>query len=137
MILADVMDEIGDVAETIPGLHVYRWPVDEATPPAAWPTYPVELGVLGSFQRGTMRWQGGLIVAVGRIWDRATRDQLSKYVSDDGPESITAAFYAHDWQACAYAQPVRWRPDAINLAGVDLMAAVLDLDIAGPGLREG
>lgn len=137
MNLAAVMDEIGDVAETIPGLHVYRWPVDEATPPAAWPTYPAEMPFDAAFQRGTDRWSGGLLVVVGRVWGRAARDQLSKYVSGDGRDSIVAAFLAHDWRACAYARPTRAVPDAIQVGGVDMLAALFELDIAGPGTTEG
>lgn len=137
MRLADVMDELAAVAETIPGLTAYGWPTDEASPPAAWPTYPVEMDPLAAFQQGTVRWQAGLWVAVGKVWDRETRDSLSRFTADDGAESIVAAFLAHDWQACAYAQPVRWTFDAITIAGVEMMAALLDLDIAGPGLQEG
>ena len=137
MRLADVMDEVAVVAGTIPGLTTYAWPTDEASPPAAWPTYPVEMTVNVAFQRGTDRWQGGLWVATGRVWDRETRDALSRYTAGDGPESIVAAFFAHDWQACGYARPVRWTFDAITIAGVEMMAALLDLDIAGPGLQEG
>lgn len=137
MNLADVMDEIGDVAATIDSLHVYRWPADQVTPPAAWPTYPVAIEFDAAFQRGTDRWQAGLIVAAGKVYDRATRNQLARYTDGDGPESIKAAFWSHDWQACAYARPVRVTFDAITVAGVDLMAALFELDIAGPGLREG
>lgn len=137
MRLADVMQEIADVAGQVPGLHVYGWPVDEATPPAAWPTYPVEMDPLAAFQQGTVRWQGGLWVAVGKVWDRATRDQLSAYTADDGAESIVARFLPHDWQACSYVTPVRWTFDALTISGVEMMAALLSLDIAGPGLQEG
>lgn len=137
MRLADVMQEIADVAGKVPGLHTYGWPTDEATPPAAWPTYPTKMDPLAAFRQGTVRWECGLWVAVGRVWDRATRDQLSDFTADDGPQSIVAQILAHDWQACSYATPGEWVIDAINLAGVDLMAALLPLDIAGPGLQEG
>lgn len=137
MILADVMQELADVADGIPGLTCYGWPTEEATPPAAWPIYPARMPVNAAFQRGTDRWQGGLWVAVGRVWDKATRDQLSRYTAGDGPESVIAAYFAHDWQTCAYARPVEWTFDAIQLAGVEMMAALLELDIAGPGATEG
>lgn len=136
MNLADVMDEIGDVADTIAGLRVYRWPADEITPPAAMVTYPESVDFTVAFQRGTDRWQGGLLVAAGRVWDRAARDQMSRYVSGDGAESIMAAFYAHDWQSCAYVRPVRATFDAIQVAGVEYIAALFELDIAGPGTQE-
>lgn len=137
MKLSAVMDELAAVAGQAPGLHTYGWPVDEATPPAAWPTYPQEMDPLAAFRQGTVRWRAGLWVAVGKVWDRATRDQLSAYTADDGPESIVALFLAHDWQACSYAAPVRWTFDAVTIGAVEMMAALLELDIAGPGLQEG
>lgn len=137
MNLADVMDEIGDVADTIAGLRVYRWPADEITAPAAMVTYPEAIEFDAAFQRGTDRWAGpGLLVATGRLYDRSARDQISRYVSGDGPESIVAAFYAHDWQTCAYARPVRATFDAIQVAGVEYLAALFELDIAGNGTED-
>lgn len=136
MILSRVMDEIGDVADTIDGLHVYRYPADEITPPAAMVTYPEAIEFDAAFQRGTDQWTGGLLVAGGRVWDRAARDQMSRYVSGDGAESIKAAFYAHDWQSCAYVRPVRATFDAIQVAGVEYIAALFELQIAGNGTEE-
>lgn len=133
MILADVMDELAAVADTIGGLHCYGWPTEQATPPAAWPTYPVVMSALAAFQGGTYRWQAGLWVAVGRVWDKATRDQLSRYTAEEGPDSVVEAYMNHDWQSCAYARPVEWTFDALTIAGVEMMAALLTLDIAGPG----
>ncbi len=137
MRLDQVMDEIAAVADQIPGLTTYAWPADEISPPAAMVTYPEEISLDTAFQRGTDRWNGGLIVLVDRVWDRSTRDQISRYTAGDGPESIKAAFYAHDWQACAYVNPRRVTFDVIAVAGVDYLAALFDLDIAGNGTQEG
>lgn len=137
MNLTDVMQELADVADMVEGLNCYGWPAEEATPPAAWPTYPARMPVNAAFRRGTDRWQGGLWVAVGRVWDKATRDQLSRYTAGSGPESIIEAYTNHDWRSCSYARPVEWTFDAIELAGVPMMAALLELDIAGPGATGG
>lgn len=137
MNLAKVMDELAAVAGKVEGLHCYAWPTDEATPPAAWPVYPVEIGMETAMARGTDRWRGGLWVVTGRVWDRSTRDILSGYTAGDGPESIAAKFFEHDWQSCAYARPVRWTFDALQISGIDLMGALLELDIAGPGATGG
>lgn len=132
-----MMDEIGDVAETIPGLHVYRWPADEISPPAAIVAYP-SMDLDAAFQRGLDRWTGALILLVDRVWDRSTRDQISPLVSGDGGGSIVEAFYAHDWQSCAYARPTGTsEPDTISIAGVDYLGYVFELDIAGNGRQEG
>lgn len=139
MRLAAVMDEISAVAAKVPSLagRTYAWPSEEVSPPAAMVTYPAEIDPLVAFQRGTDRWNGGLLVVVGRVWDRATRDRIAGYVSGDGPESIVAAFYGHDWRECAYCVPGRITFDAIQLAGIEYMAALFELDIAGPGTTEG
>jgi hypothetical protein len=137
MKLDAVMDEIGDVAATIPDLNVYRWPADEITSPAAMVTYPDSMTFDAAFQRGTDRWRCGLIVAVAKAFDKSTRDQMVRYVAGDGPESIKAAFYAHDWQACAYARPDRVTFDVLTIAGVEYLAALFDLDVAGNGTQEG
>lgn len=138
MRLAAVMDEVAAVAATVPSLQgrTYGWPAEEVSPPAAMVTYPVEIDPLVAFQRGTDRWSGGLLVVVGRVWDRATRQQIDGYVSGDGAESIIAAFYNHDWQECAYCVPQRVTFDAIQLAGVEYMAALFELDIAGNGTED-
>lgn len=138
MRLVDVMDEVAAVAATVPSLQgrTYGWPAESVTPPAAMVTYPAEIDPLVAFQRGTDRWSAGLVVVVGRVWDRSTRDQIAGYVSGDGAESIIAAFYAHDWQACAYCVPQRITFDAIQLGGIEYMAALFELDIAGNGTEE-
>ena len=138
MRLADVMDEVAAVAATVPSLagRTYAWPAEEVSPPAAMVTYPAELDPLVAFQRGTDRWTAGLVVVVGRVWDRSTRDQMAGYVSGDGAESVIAALFAHDWQECAYCVPVRVTFDAIQIAGVEYMAALFELDIAGNGTED-
>ena len=136
MNLADVMDEIGDAVDRIPGLNVYRWPADEITPPAAVVAYP-SIDLDAAFQRGLDRWTGALLVLVDRVFDKATRDQMSELMSGDGPRSIVEAFWQWDWQACDYARPVSTTdPDVITVAGVDYLGYAIQLDIAGPGRRQ-
>lgn len=136
MILRDVMDEIGKALEPIPGLHVYPWPADEISPPAAMVTYP-SINIDAAFQRGLDRWTGGVLVLVERVFDRASRDQMSPFVSGDGGGSIIAALKAHDWQKCSYARPVGTAdPEPLPVGGVIYLAYFFELDIAGPGTEE-
>jgi hypothetical protein len=130
MILSRVMDEIGDVADKVEGLHVYRWPSDEVTPPAALVGYP-DITLDAAFQRGTDRWTGGLILAVDRLQDRSTRDKLSRLI-----EQIVPEFVAHDWQSCAYARLVNGQPDAFMIGAVEFAVYLFEIDIAGPGTEE-
>lgn len=127
------MDEIAAAVAVIPGLNVHGFPADEITAPAAMVTYPQRIVLHEAFQRGTTRWQAGLWVAVDRVYDRSTRDTLSSYVADTGPDSVYAAIAAHDFKSCAYCIPVDVTFDVLTIAGTDYMAAFFTLNIAGPG----
>lgn len=133
MKMVDVMDEIGDALGSIAGLRVHSHPVDRLEPPAAVVQFPV-MNFDQAFQRGLDRWEGGIIVAVSRVWDRTARDNIARYVDGSGAGSIHAALRAYDWQYCSYARATRltW-PAGYQVAGVDFVAARFDLDIAGPG----
>jgi len=131
--LVDVMEEIGEALRAIDGLRVHTHPVDRLEPPAAVVQFPV-INYDQSFGRGTDIWEGGIVIAVSRVWDRAARDNIAPYVDGSGSESVHAALRAHDWQTCAFARATRltW-PAGYQVAGVDFVAARFDLDIAGPG----
>lgn len=133
MNLVDVMEEIGEALSAIDGLRIHAHPVDRVEPPAAIVQFP-NMNFDQAFQRGLDRWEGGIIVAVSRVWDRTARDNIARYVDGSGSESVHAALRAHDWQTCAYARATRlsW-PAGYTVGGVDFVAARFDLDIAGTG----
>lgn len=139
MKIDDVMDEIGDALDTIPGtLRVYRFPVDSIEPPAAIVQLPT-IEYDRAFARGLDQVDGGIIVAVSRAWDRAARDAITKFIGgEDSPESIHAALHrrttANEWTSCAYARVVRSYPlRGFTLAEAPFAAYQFDLDIAGNG----
>lgn len=133
MNVVEVMDEIGDALEAIPGLHVWPYPVDQVSPPAAIVQFPT-VNYDQAFQRGLDRWDGGIVVLVSRVWDKAARDNLSKYVDGSGSTSVHAALKDRDWTTCAYARVTRCTfPPGYTIGTTPFVAAQFELDIAGTG----
>lgn len=132
------MDEIGDAIDAIPGLNVYRYPADSISPPAAVVQFPT-VNYDRAFQRGTDTMDGGIAVLVSRVWDRAARDTIARYVGgDDSPESIHAAIHAYTtgekWTSCSFVRVVGdAAPQSFTVAGTDFAGYQIDLQIAGPG----
>lgn len=89
MILGDVMDEVGDRLDTIPGLRVYRYPADSVAPPAAVVTYPLEYRFDEAYTRGMDRMSLPVVVLVGKVSDRASRNRLSDLFDRSGTRRYT------------------------------------------------
>lgn len=133
MNLADVMDQIGDQLDTITGLRVYRYPPDRVQPPAAVVTYPDTYTYDSTYGRGMDRMTVPVIVMVGRVSDRASRDQLGPYLDGAGPRSVKAVVEAGSYTAFDSARVMSVEFDIVQLANVDHVAATLSIDIAGEG----
>lgn len=138
MNLLDVANEIGDALESIPGLRVYRHPVDAITPPAAIIQMPT-MNYDQAFQRGLDRWDGGIAVLVSSVWDRAAFVNIAAYVDAGSSDSIHGALRARTqadaWTTCAYARATRctFPAGGYEMNGINYVAAQIDLDIAGTG----
>lgn len=134
MDLAAVMDEIGDRLDTITGLRVYRYPPDNVHPPAAVVSYPETYEFDGAMARGMDRIDLPVIVLVGRVSDRASRDRIAAYVAGSGPRSVKAVVEGAESYSALHTVRVQGVDfDVVSVAGVDHLAATFTLDIAGPG----
>lgn len=133
MDLARVMDEIGDRLDTIDGLRVFRYPPDDVTPPAAIVSYPESYTYDETFGRGMDRMSLPVIVLVGGVSDRSSRDQLGAYINGDGDRSIKEVIEAGEYTAFDSVRVTEAVFDAIRMADADYVAATLTLDIAGTG----
>lgn len=137
MRIDDVMDEIATALKAVPDLRVHEHPVDSLSPPAAEVLYP-EVKFDESMGRGVDKMEGGIIVSVSRVNDRAARDAIARFAGgDDSPHSIRAALHrrtlAAEWTSCAFAR-------VINGYGIDhvvgevlYVAYRFDVDIYGSG----
>lgn len=133
MKLAKVMDELGDALDNIGGLRVYRYPPDNIQPPAAVVAYPDSLTFDETYGRGMDSMVVPVVVIVGKVSDRASRNRLSRYCDGAGSESIKATLDGHEYTACDSVTVATAEFDVIDMAGVDYISAVFDVAIAGTG----
>lgn len=137
MILGDVMDQIGDQLDTINGLRVFRYPPDQPPPaPAAIVTYPDTYTYDATYGRGMDRISDlPVVLLVGKVSDRASRDAIAKYVDGSGAESVKAVIEAGTYTAFDTVRVASVAFDRITFGGQgnEYLAATFTLDIAGQG----
>jgi hypothetical protein len=135
MKLGDVMDEIAARVRQAPSLagRTYAGPVGTITPPAAIVDFPSQGKFDETYGRGMDRMTGALAVCVGRPDERSTRDRLTKYLDGSGPESIKALVDGDDYSSCDSVRVTGWETEVWTIAGIDYLAAVFEIDIAGQG----
>jgi len=132
--LADVMDQVADRLQTIPGLRTYAYPVASITPPAAIVAYPTEaIAYDATYGRGSDRFELPVVVMVGKASERAARDALGAYVDGSGPRSVKAVVEAGEYTAFHTIRVTEALVDVVTMAAVDYLAATFSLDIAGSG----
>lgn len=118
MNLATVMQEIADRLDTITGLRVYAYPPDNVQPPAAVVSYPETYTFDEAFARGMDRIPDlPVVVLVGRVSDRASRDRIAGYVDGSGVQSIKAVLEVGAGQPIAFTSGSR-TSDVVTLFGL-------------------
>ena len=127
-----VMDAIGARLVGVTGLRVYDYAADAASPPAAIVALPemVEYDVVAG--RGADRVVIPVTVLVGRVSDRAARDQLAQYVSGTGASSVKTAIEGGTGDLGAVAHTVRVteaRIDVVTIGAVDYLGASFDVEV--------
>lgn len=134
MRLADVMDEIAARLDTIEGLRVFAYPPGSLTgTPAAIVSYPGTYTYDATYGRGSDEMRLPVVVVVGKPDDLRTRDLLSVYVDGGGASSVKAKLDGDDYISCSAVRVASVDFDVTPIGGVDQLAAVFDLDIAGRG----
>lgn len=133
MILSDVMQQLADQLDTIEGLRVHGFPPDSIHPPAAVVTYPGTYSYDSTYGRGSDTVELPIVVLVGKVSDRASRDRLSQYVNGSGPASIKAVAEAGTYSAFDSVRITGAEFDVITVAGVEHLAATLTAHIVGKG----
>jgi len=133
MDLAAVMDQIDARLGTITGLRHYAFPPDAVLPPAAVVSYPDTLTFDETYGRGMDRMTLPVVVVVGKVSDRTTRDLLAVYCAGSGASSVKAVVESGTYAAFHTVRVMSIDFDVVGIAGVDCMAALFDLDISGQG----
>jgi len=134
MDLAEVMDEVADRLRLIDGLRVFAYPPDSLTPPAAVVSYPDRYVYDATYGRGMDRIEAlPVVVVVGRPTDRTARNQLAAYVNSGGAKGIKTVIESGTYSSFDSVRVAEVAFDPASIAGIEYMAAVFTLDIAGQG----
>lgn len=133
MNLASVMDAVADQIDTITGLRVHAFPADNVTPPAAIVSYPETYTYDSTYGRGMDRIALPVVVVVGRVPDRTTRDLIGAYVNGSGASSLKEVLESGTYTAFDSVRVQDVEFDYVDIGGTNYLAAVFTLDIAGQG----
>lgn len=133
MNVADVMDQIAQRLDTITGLRVFAYPPPKVTPPAAYLPYPESITYDATYGRGSDELAAGVVVVVGKVSERFCRDDLAAYADGAGARSVKAVLESGDYTAFDTVRVSEVTFDVLPIAGVDYLAAMFELQIAGPG----
>lgn len=133
MNLKDVMDQVAGSLKAIHGLRVYPYAPDKLDPPAAVVAYPEGVAFDKTYGRGMDRLKLPVIVVAGRANARAARDNLIRWCSGSGAESVKQIIEAGTYTAFHMVRVEGIEFSAFTMAGTDYVAATFTLDIAGQG----
>lgn len=130
--LNTVMDAIGTRLVGVTGLRVSDYAADSVSPPAAIVALPSEVEYDVTMGRGADRVVIPVTILVGKVSDRASRDQLAQYVAGAGALSVKAAIEGTDPTLGGVAQTVRVtsaRIDVVTIAAIDYLGASFDVEV--------
>lgn len=134
MNLNTVMDEIGQKLGAITGLRVFDYPPPTVVPPAGIVSYPERIEYDQTYGRGMDRIRAlPVIIVVGKATDRAARDTAAAWAAGSGAGSVKAVLEAASYSSCDVLVVTQCSFDVVTIAGVDYIAAMFELDIAGGG----
>lgn len=133
MNLAAVMDQISARLDTIADLRCFAYPPDTLQPPAAVVSYPEDYTFDETYGRGSDRLSLPVVVVVGKVSDRTTRDRLGAYVNGSGASSVKAVVESGTYTGFSSPRVTNVEFDVVEIAGTNYMAALFNLDIFGPG----
>ncbi len=137
MDLDRVMDDLAGKLRTLEGLggRVFEYPPGEVTAtPAGIVTYPDKIDFDQTYGRGMDILRGvEVLIIVGEPTKKSTRKQIAGYVAGDGPRSVKAALESKPRHAFDDLQVIDADFDVVKIAGVDYLAAIFRMDIAGRG----
>jgi hypothetical protein len=129
------MDEAAAAVRQITGLrNVTAWPPDTLTAPAAYISYPRSIDFDEAYQRGGDQFTDLPIVLIsGKAVERSARDQVGRWASGDGPQSLKRSLEEWSWQTCDDLTVTSCEFDVETIAGVAYLAAMFKATVVGPG----
>lgn len=132
MELDTVMGEVATRLDTITGLRVFDHPVDEIQPPTAIVSLP-QITFDQTYGRGSDRYNMPVVLAVGKVSDRASRNKLAPYIAGSGAKSFKAVLEDFDPVSFDSVRVQGVEFDVIAWGTVEYLTATFLLDIMGSG----
>lgn len=134
MIIANVMDEVGDRLDEIEGLVVAPFAATSiGIVPAALISLPPN-GVYDlTYGRGMDSVTLEIFVLVSTNVDLASRDAMSPFISGSGAKSIRAKLASKGWASCDAVRVTGFTSARIKLATNTYLAAIFSADVSGKG----
>lgn len=124
-----VTDALGVRLATITGLRVYDYPADAAAPPAAIVGLPTALEFDATKARGLDRCVIPVMLLVGRVSDRASRDAMSAYLAGTGASSVKAAVDGNLGGAAQSVRVMEARVEVVTLSAIEYLGATFDVEV--------
>jgi hypothetical protein len=132
MNLDTVMTEVATRLDTIADLRVFDHPVDEVQPPTAIVSLP-QISFDQTYGRGSDRYTMPVVLAVGRVSDRASRNNLAPYIAGSGAKSFKAVLEGFTPISFDTVRVQGVEFDVITWGTVEYLTATFLLDIMGSG----
>lgn len=126
------MEEVAVRLRTIAGLRVFAHPVDKVEPPTAIVSLP-QITFDMTAGRGSDRFDLPVILAVGKVVDRAARKNLGPFVKGSGASSVKQVLEAYAPVSFDSVRVQGATPDVITWGGIDYLTYTFTLDIIGNG----
>lgn len=135
MNLSDVAEEIAARLNTIEGLTAFSYPVGSAQPPFAVVLNPEsgDLNFAASYGRGMDRMTLPVVVIGGRATEEQAYIDIRAYCDGHGPRSIKQTLESGTYSALDDLCVMTAGVDGVKYGGIDRIAALFDIDIAGQG----
>ena len=133
MNLADVMDDLGLALSTIDGLRVFPYWADKIVPPAVVVAWPEPLEYDSTMGRGSDRQSVPVIVIVGKIDARTSRDLIAQYANGAGVASIKQVIESYEASAYDSARVTQCDFGTLQVNGNTMLSATFTVDIIGTG----
>lgn len=135
MNLSAVCAEVAEVLDTIDGLRCFAYQPQTITPPAAIVLNPAPGDIVydATYGRGMDRMTLPLLIVGGRSDNRSVQQSIREYCDGSGPRSVKAVLERATFTSLHTIRVSTGGVDGVVVGGVEYLAALLDLDIAGQG----
>lgn len=131
------MDEVAEKLRVGPSLNgrTFAWPVSPVQPNSAIVGYPARGKFDETYGRGTDTLEAAVVLILGPVTAKQTKDQVAKYLNDDSPEYIPTLLDGDedDYESCDGVRVADYEMDTYTIGAADHLAIVFVLAVTGPG----